>query len=152
MIRKVLAEELKNLDVYLPDLGCTVGEELLRPTRIYVKPLLHVIGEFGKDIKGISHITGGGFYENVPRMLPNGVRARIEVKKIPEKPIFNLLAQKGSIPVRDMYNTFNMGVGLVIAVSANRKSAVAGALRAQGETPIVLGQCERGEKGVDLVW
>ena len=114
--------------------------------------MLRVIREFGKDIKGVSHMTGGGFYENIPRMLPEGVRALIDIGKIPKHPIFDILAQKGSIPERDMYNTFNMGLGLVIAVSAGKSDAVIDALRSHGEAAMYIGQCEKGEKGVDLIW
>jgi len=152
LVRKVFANELNDLGAYVPELGCTIGEELLRPTRIYVKPLLHTIRLFGKDIKGISNITGGGFYENIPRMLPDGVRARIEINKIPKKPVFDLLAQKGSIPARDMYNTFNMGVGILLTAGADKADSIISALRDQGETPLYIGQCETGEKGVDLIW
>jgi len=152
LVRKVFAKDLGNLGAYSPDLGCTLGEELLRPTRIYVKPLLHVIRKFGKDIKGVSNITGGGHNENVPRMLPDGVRAHIEVSGIPKIPIFEILAYKGKIPESDMYNTFNMGVGLVMTVSESSADAVMAALREQGETPLHIGYCLNGEKGVDLLW
>jgi phosphoribosylformylglycinamidine cyclo-ligase len=152
LVRKVFSDELKALDTYITELGCTLGEELLRPTRIYVKPLLSVIKRFGKDVKGVSNITGGGFYENIPRMLPDGVRARVDVTKIPELPIFAILSRKGSIKKRDMYNTFNMGAGLVIAVGEDKADAVAAALTECGETPLIIGQCESGDKGVDLLW
>ena len=150
LVRKIFADELSNLDKHMPELGCTFGEELLRPTRIYVKPLLHVIQKFDKSIKGISNITGGGFHENIPRMLPDGIRARVEVQRIPQQPIFTMIAQKGSIPAHDMYGTFNMGVGLVITVNAKETDGIIAALREQGETPLLIGQCEQGEKGVDL--
>ena len=152
LVRKVFADELDDLGVYVPELGSTLGEELLRPTKIYVKPLLHVIKRFGTNIKGISNITGGGFYENIPRMLPNGVRALVEASTIPKQPIFNMLAQKGSIPEHDMYNTFNMGIGLAMAVSANKAGAVIAALREHGESPVLIGLCLKGEKGVDVIW
>ena len=152
LVRKVFANELDALGKHMPELGCSLGEELLRPTKIYVKPLLNAIKQFGKNIKGISHITGGGFYENIPRMLPENVRARIEVAKIPLKPIFSMLAQKGSIPKHDMYNTFNMGLGLVLAVSESKADIILAALRKSGELPLMIGRCEKGEKGVDLIW
>ena len=152
LVRKVLAEELGSLDKNVPDLGCTLGEELLRPTRIYVMTLLHLIKQFGKTIKGICNITGGGYYENIPRMLPSGVRARVETSRIPVMPVFEYLKGKGSIPVSDMYNTFNMGIGLVIAVSGDGAADVMPVLRELGETPIIIGNCIRGEKGVDLLW
>ena len=152
LVRKVFAEELGNLEAYAPELGCTLGEELLRPTRIYVKPLLDLTKRFGKDIKGISNITGGGYYENIPRMLPQGVRARIDVSKVQPKPIFSMLSQKGSLPKRDMYNTFNMGIGLAIAVSEDKADEVMAVLRELEEMPMAIGRCENGEKGVDLLW
>ncbi|MCL2228051.1 MAG: phosphoribosylformylglycinamidine cyclo-ligase, partial [Oscillospiraceae bacterium] len=152
LVRKVFAEDLGRLDTYVPELGRTLGEELLTPTKIYVKSLLSVIKEFGKDIKGISNISGGGYNENVPRMLPDGIGARIEVPKIPTKPIFSMLAKKGAIPKDDMYNTFNMGVGLVMAVSEDKADAVMAALRKCGETPHPIGSCIDSDKGVDLLW
>ena len=151
LVRKVFANELNSLGTHMPDLGCTLGEELLRPTAIYVKTILHLINQFGKDIKGVSNITGGGHYENLPRMLPEGIRARVDTTKIPQQPIFPMLAKKGSIPIRDMYNTFNMGVGVVLAVSAEKTDAVMSAVRLQGETPLLIGYCENGEKGVDIM-
>jgi phosphoribosylformylglycinamidine cyclo-ligase len=117
-----------------------------------VKPLLQIIGQFGKDIKGISNITGGGFYENIPRMLPDGIRARVDVSAVPKNPVFDIIARKGSIPARDMYNTFNMGVGLVMAVSENKAGDVMSALREHGEIPLHIGKCETGEKGVEVIW
>jgi len=152
LVRKVFADELGSLHAYMPDLGCTLGEELLRPTKIYVKPLLQAIRQFGKSIKGISNITGGGFYENIPRILPVGVRARIEVSKIPKIPIFDMIEKKGSIPVHDMYNTFNMGLGLAITVGENDADAVMSVLRAHGEAPVHIGHIAVGERGVDLAW
>jgi len=151
LVRKVFADELNSLGAYVPDLGCTLGEELLRPTRIYVKPLLRLIGEFGKDIKGICNITGGGFFENIPRILPDNIRARVETSSIPQKPIFAILSKKGSIPFSDMYNTFNMGVGLVIAVGEDKADAVISFLTRQGETPVHIGYCVEGERGVDIL-
>lgn len=150
LVRKVLANEIRDLNRYYPDLGCTLGEELLRPTKIYVKPILDVTAQFGKDIKGICNITGGGFYENIPRMLPDGVRAVIEKNRIPRKPVFDVIMRKGSIPERDMYNTFNMGAGLFMAVSRDSADAVMGALRGSGESPFFAGCCISGEKGVDI--
>ena len=152
LVRKVFADNLHNLDVNISELGCTLGEELLRPTKIYVKPLLHAIKQFGKDIKGICHITGGGFYENIPRMLPEGAGACIDVSKINKPPIYDIIAQKGSIPVRDMYNTFNMGIGLVLAVSEDKSDCVMSVFRDLGETPVHLGYCVNNNKGVDIVW
>lgn len=152
LVRKIFHAELNCLDVYSSELGCTLGEELLRPTKIYVKALLDVIKLFGGEIKGICNITGGGFYENVPRMLPEGIRANIDATKFPQKPIFGILAKKGGIPMRDMYNTFNMGIGIAMTVSANKADAIMSALRGQGEDPVYIGNCENGEKGVNLTW
>jgi len=152
LVRKVFKDELRDLGAYVPDLGCTLGEELLRPTKIYVKALLGAVNRFGKDIKGICHITGGGHFENIPRMLPEGVRAVIDMSKLPKPPIFDILAQKGSIPARDMYNTFNMGVGLVIAVSEEIADPIMSLLREQGETPIHIGYCTKNDRGVDIAW
>jgi phosphoribosylformylglycinamidine cyclo-ligase len=152
LVRKVFADNLHNVDVNISELGCTLGEELLRPTKIYVRPLLHGIKQFGKDIKGICHITGGGFYENIPRMLPEGAGACIDVSKINKPPIYDIIAQKGSIPVRDMYNTFNMGIGLVLAVSEDKSDRVMSVFRDLGETPVHLGYCVNNNKGVDIVW
>jgi len=152
LVRKVFADELNDLDMYIPDLGCTLGEELLRPTIIYVKPLLQLIRKFGKDIKGISHITGGGYYENLPRILPEGISARIEASKLPKAPIFDIIARKGSIPARDMYNTFNMGIGLVAVVSEDKADLVMSVLNDQGETPSHIGYCIKSDIGVDIVW
>jgi len=151
LVRRVFADDLKNLSIYMPDLGCTLGEELLRPTKVYVQPLLYVIRRFGKDIKGISNITGGGLFENVPRMLPEDVRAVIGAANLPKMPVFDILARKGGIPARDMYNTFNMGAGVVLAVGADKADAVMAALSGQGESPILLGHCVSGERGLDLV-
>ena len=152
LVRKVFADKLNALDAHIPDLGCTLGEELLRPTRIYVKPLLRLIKQFGKGIKSISHITGGGHYENIPRMLPDGIRARVDASKFPETPIFDMIAKKGSIPVRDMYNTFNMGIGLVIFVCEDIADPVMSFLREQGEIPVHIGYCVNNDRGVDVEW
>ena len=145
-------DELNDLSAYMPELGCPLGEELLRPTRVYVKPLLQAVRQFGKAIKGICNITGGGLYENIPRMLPEGIMARLETSKFQKMPIFDVLAHKGGIPRRDMYNTFNMGVGLALAVSAEEADAVVEALRGLGEAPSIIGECIESERGVQLLW
>ena len=152
LVRKVFADELHSLDAYMPDLACTLGEELLRPTRIYVKPILNLLKTFGKDIKSICNITGGGYYENVPRMLPEGIRAKIEASRIPELPIFSMLSKKGTIPTRDMFSTFNMGIGLALTVGEDSAEAAMSYLREQGETPLLIGHCISGLKGVDIIW
>lgn len=152
LVRKVFGPTAQNLAEHVPELGKTLGEELLTPTRIYVKPMLHLIRTLGLDIRGISHITGGGLYENMPRMLPDGTRARLDTKKFPENPIFSLLSERGKIPARDMYNTFNMGIGMVMAAAEPDCAAVMEALAESGEAPVILGHCEDGEKGVELLW
>ena len=150
LVRKVFADDFDNLTATVPDLGHSLGEELLTPTKIYVKPLLNAIAEFGKDIKGISHITGGGFFENIPRILPTDIIAHIETSTLPQKPIFDILAKKGNIPKRDMYNTFNMGIGMVLIVSKDKADAIVSTLFSVGERPIIIGCCEKGEKGIEL--
>ena len=152
LVRKVFNVGKSNVLEFVPELGKTLGDELLTPTRIYVRQVLTLIEKFGKDIKGISHITGGGFFENIPRMLPEGVRAEIDTTSFPTPPVFTLLSQKGGIPQRDMYNTFNMGIGLVIAVPDIAATAVVSALSDIGETAYIIGSCNAAEKGVDLLW
>ena len=152
LVRKVFNVGANNVMEFVPELGKTLGEELLTPTRIYVRQVLDLIGSFGTAIKGISHITGGGFYENVPRMLPDGVCAEIDVNSFPTPPVFSLLSEKGQIPLRDMYNTFNMGIGLVIAASPERAGDIISALETKGEKAYLIGTCKTGEKGVDLKW
>ena len=152
LVRKIFASELSCLGDYCPDLGCTLGEELLRPTKVYVNPLASLIDRFGRRIKGICNITGGGFFENIPRMLPNGVRARINTRDIPEKPIFSLLSKKGAVPANDMYNTFNMGIGIMLAVGEETAGAAISLLREHGETPVHIGDCVNNDRGVDLIW
>ena len=126
-----------------------MGEELLTPTKIYVKAIQSLMGKV--DVKGISHITGGGFYENVPRMLPEGICAKIEKSAMPVPPVFGLIAKTGGIPERDMYNTFNMGAGLVLSVAAEDASRAVAAISAAGEKAYIIGECVNGEKGVELV-
>ena len=152
LVRSIFDTEMQNLSEYYTDLGCTLGEELLRPTKIYVKQLLTVIRAFPGDIKGICNITGGGLYENIPRVLPEGIRASVNATKFPQMPIFSLVAKKGNIPIRDLYNTFNMGIGVVIIVSETKVDSVMATLREQGEKPIDIGVCESGDKGLDLTW
>lgn len=149
LIRKVFHVNKETLSVYYDELGATLGETLLTPTKIYVKALKEV-RQAGITIKGCSHITGGGFYENVPRMLPEGVRAVIEKDSYEVPAIFKLLAAKGDIAEEMMYNTFNMGLGMVIAVSPEDKEKTIAAIEAAGETAYVVGRIEEGEKGVTL--
>ena len=148
LVRKTLGINEKAVRRYIDEFGKTLGEELLTPTKIYVKAIQALMGKV--EVKGISHITGGGFYENVPRMLPDGICARIEKKAMPVPPVFELIAKTGKIPERDMYNTFNMGAGLVLAVAAEDASRAVAAISAAGEQAYVIGECVAGEKGVVL--
>ena len=149
LVRKVFEMTKESLDTYYEELGTTLGEALLAPTRIYVKALKEV-KEAGVRIHGCSHITGGGFYENVPRMLKEGTRAVIEKNSYDVPAIFRLLAEKGSIEEKMMYNTYNMGLGMVLAVSPEDADKTMEAVRKAGDTPYVVGHIEAGEKGVDL--
>lgn len=130
------------------ELSATLGETLLTPTRIYVKPALAAIE--AADVKAISHITGGGFYENIPRMLKDGLTAKIEKAAVPVLPIFGLIQAAGNIPERDMFNTFNMGVGLCVAVSKETTQKAIDAFKAAGEEAVVLGEVTQGDEGVVL--
>ena len=137
------------LDTYYDSLGCTLGEALLTPTRIYVKALKS-IKEAGVTVKACSHITGGGFYENVPRMLIDGTRAVIRKDSYQIPPIFNMLSVDGDIEEHMMYNTFNMGLGMIVAVDEADVDRAMEAIRSAGDDPYVVGRIEAGEKGVDL--
>ena len=149
LVRKVFEMTKESLDTYYEELGGTLGETLITPTRIYVKALKS-IKESGVRIKGCSHITGGGFYENIPRMLPEGVNAVIEKDSYEIPHVFGLLARKGQIAEEMMYNTFNMGLGMVVAVDPSDADRTMEAVRAAGEQPYVVGRIEAGEKGVTL--
>ncbi|MCC8061274.1 MAG: phosphoribosylformylglycinamidine cyclo-ligase [Clostridiales bacterium] len=151
LVRKVFEKEMtkEGLAAYYDELGATLGETLLAPTRIYVKALKSVRNA-GVCVKACSHITGGGFYENVPRMLKDGTRAVIKKDSYEVPAIFGLLARKGDIAETMMYNTFNMGIGMIVAVDPADTEAAMAAMRAAGETPYVVGQIEAGEKGVSL--
>lgn len=148
LVRKVFDINEKTILSTYDELDKPLGEELLTPTRIYVKPLLALMDEV--RVNAISHITGGGFYENVPRMLKNGFTAVIEKDKCFKKPIFELIEKIGKIPERDMYNTFNMGTGLVIAVDAENADKAVEILNANGEQAAVIGEIKAGETGVEL--
>ena len=150
LVRKVFDMTKDSLDTYYDELGKTLGEALIAPTKIYVKALRSV-KEAGVRIKGCSHITGGGFYENVPRMLKDGVCAVIEKDSYPIPPIFTLMAKKGEIDEKMMYNTYNMGIGMVMAVDAADVEKTMEAVKAAGETPYVIGRIEAGDKDVKLV-
>ena len=151
LVRKVFEKEMnkEGLNTYYDSLGKTLGEALLAPTRIYVKALKN-IKKSGVTVKACSHITGGGFYENVPRMLKDGVRAVIRKDSYPVPPIFKLLAEKGKIEAKMMYNTFNMGLGMVVAVDEADVDKTMAAIKAAGDQPYVVGTIENGEKGVTL--
>lgn len=149
LVRKVFDMTREALETYHDSLGCTLGEALLAPTKIYVKAL-RSIREAGVTVKACSHITGGGFYENIPRMLKDGTRAVIRRDSYPIPPIFGLLARTGGIEEQMMYNTYNMGLGMVFAVDPADADKAMEAIRAAGETPYVVGEIEAGEKGVSL--
>ncbi len=147
--RKVFEMTKESLDTYYDELGKTLGEALIEPTRIYVKALKSV-KDAGITIKGCSHITGGGFYENIPRMLPDGVRAQVKKDSYEVPAIFKLLAKKGDIDEHMMYNTYNMGVGMCLAIDPADADKTIAAIEAAGDKAFVLGTVVAGEKGVDL--
>lgn len=149
LVRKVFRMTTESLNRYYDELGTTLGEALLAPTKIYVKALKSV-KEAGVTVKACSHITGGGFYENIPRMLPEGKQAVVEKNSYPVPPIFAMLQREGEIEEQMMYNTYNMGLGMVLAVDAADVDKTMEAIRAAGETPYVVGRVEDGEKGVVL--
>lgn len=149
LVRKVFDITPESLNTYYDELGKTLGEALIAPTRIYVKALKNVKNA-GVKVKGCSHITGGGFYENVPRMLPEGIKAVIEKDSYTVPPIFGLIAKNGEIAEEMMYNTFNMGLGMVIALDPKDVDTAMAAIKAAGDTPYVVGKCVAGDKGVEL--
>ena len=149
LVRKVFSMDKDTLDTYHEELGKTLGETLLAPTKIYVKALRSV-KKAGILIKGCSHITGGGFYENIPRMLPDGVKAVIQKDSYEVPAIFKMLAKEGEIAEEMMYNTFNMGIGMVLAVDSADAEKTVQALTDAGETAYVIGEIAEGEKGVIL--
>ena len=149
LVRKVFQVEKGGLDRRYADLGQTLGETLLTPTRIYVKPVLALL-KAGVRIRSISHITGGGFYENIPRSLAEGMTARIERSAVRVLPIFDIIAREGGIPERDMFNTFNMGVGMSVIVPADEASAALDVLRGCGVEAYAFGELVEGDGGVIL--
>ena len=149
LVRKVFEMTKESLTTYYDELGTTLGEALIAPTKIYVKALKS-IKDAGVTVKGCSHITGGGFYENIPRMLPEGVCAMVEKDSYEVPAIFKLLQEKGGIEETMMYNTYNMGLGMVLAVAKEDQEKTMEAIKAAGETPYVVGRIEAGEKGVTL--
>ena len=151
LVRKVLnITSRAALDIHVSQLGHTLGEELLRPTRIYVRAL-RCLRQQGVTVKAVSHITGGGLYENVPRMMKDGLTARIQKSAFPVPPIFEVIQRAGEIPERDMYNTFNMGIGLVIAIPNGEVGAALDVLTRAGEQAYVIGSVVKGDDGVVLV-
>ena len=149
LVRKVFDMTKESLDTYYDELGKTLGEALLAPTRIYVKAMKSVKNA-GVKVKGCSHITGGGFYENIPRMLPDGIRAVVKKDSYEVPAIFRLMQKKGNITDEMMYNTYNMGLGMVLALDPADVDKTMEALKAAGETAYVVGTCEIGEKGVTI--
>ena len=149
LARKVFEMTKESLDTYYDELGKTLGEALLAPTRIYVKAL-KAVKNAGVKVKGCSHITGGGFYENIPRMLPDGVRAVVKKDSYEVPAIFKLLQKTGNIEEQMMYNTYNMGIGMVVAVDPADVEKTMAAMKEAGDTPYIIGQIEAGEKGVTL--
>lgn len=149
LVRKIVFEKTNlNIDNFIPELGKTIGEELLIPTRIYTDPVYYMVERF--NIKGICHITGGGFYENIPRMLPDGLTAHIDTNIIDTPEIFNLLQKWGNISTKEMYSTFNMGVGMILVVSKEELEEVMKFLEEKEEKYYILGKIKKGFEGVVL--
>ena len=148
LVRKVFDVENADLGQYYGELGCELGEELLRPTKIYVRPVLAAVE--AADVRGISHITGGGFYENIPRCIPDGLCAKIEKKTLRIPPIFPLLSRMGGISERDMFNTFNMGTGMVLVAAKDSADKALAALHSLGQEAGVIGEIVSGEEKVAL--
>ncbi|MDD2954711.1 MAG: phosphoribosylformylglycinamidine cyclo-ligase [Oscillospiraceae bacterium] len=148
LVRKVFDIEHADLSAYADRLGAPLGETLLTPTKIYVKPILKLLEEV--KVKSISHITGGGFYENIPRALPKGFKAVIDQSAVEVLPIFDLIREVGNIPLRDMFNTFNMGVGMCVIVDKADAEKACRILCEQGEKAYVIGQVKAGEHGVEM--
>ena len=150
LVRKVFEMTKESLDTYYDELGTTLGEALIAPTKIYVKAMKSVKNA-GVTVKGCSHITGGGFYENIPRMLPDGVSARVNKDSYPVLPIFKLLQKTGGIEEKMMYNTYNMGLGMVLALDPKDVDAAIRAIEEAGEKAYVVGEIIEGDKQVELV-
>ena len=146
LVRRVFNVENANLNRFVPELSCSIGEALLCPTKIYVKPMTSLFGAV--TVKAVSHITGGGFYENIPRSIPQGFGAKIERSSVRVLPIFGLIAKTGNIPERDMFNTFNMGVGMSVVVSKNDADKALSVLRENGEDAYIIGETVKSDEGV----
>lgn len=149
LVRKVFDVENGDLGKTYDELGMSLGEALLVPTRIYVKPVIKAIQKF--NIHGISHITGGGFYENIPRSVPDGLMARVEKSRIDIPPIFELLQKTGGIPERDMFNTYNMGVGMCVIADAADADACVKLFNAEGEKAYIIGEVVKGEDKIEII-
>ena len=148
LVRKIFDVNKENLNEYKEELGMTLGECLLTPTKIYVKPVMKVLEQV--EVKGISHVTGGGFYENLPRMLKDGVSIEIDKESYPVLPIFKMIMEKANIPERDMYNTFNMGIGMALIVDNKDVEKTIEILKENGEKAYVIGKIVEGNKEVTI--
>ena len=148
LVRKVFDVNTSNLSMHFDELGATLGETLLTPTKIYVKPVLKLMESV--TVKSVSHITGGGFYENIPRSLPKGISAHVKKSDVQILPIFELIARTGHIPERDMFNTFNMGVGMILSVAQEDADKAVEILKSAGEDAYILGELVESEEGVIL--
>ena len=149
LVRKVFDMTKESLDTYYDELGTTLGEALIAPTRIYVKAL-KAVKDGGVTLKGCSHITGGGFYENIPRMMSQGLTAKINKAAVPVLPVFQVMQKEGNISEHDMFNTFNMGVGMCAVVPAEQADEAIEAVRVSGEEAVLLGEVTTGDEGVVL--
>ena len=149
ILRKIIDIKEENIKDYKEELGMTLGEALLTPTKIYVKPILTLLEQV--SVKGISHITGGGFYENMPRMLREGVSLKIQKESYPVLPIFKLIQKEGNVPERDMYNTFNMGIGMAIIVKKEEAKKAIEILEQQGEKAYEIGEVVEGNKEIEII-
>jgi phosphoribosylformylglycinamidine cyclo-ligase len=148
LVRKIFDINSQKLNEYNEDLGRTLGEELLAPTRIYVKTILSLMKKYA--IKGIANITGGGFIENIPRMLPEGLKAVIHKGTWPVLPVFELIQKLGNVEERDMYNTFNMGIGMVLAVSPEIAPFVVAEANSLGEKAYIIGEVAKGKEKIEI--
>lgn len=152
IVKEVFEPTTRALSRHMPELSCTLGDELLKPSAMYARPILYLTQTLGLNIKGMAHITSGGIIENIPQILPEGIRACITPGNIPIPSIFDLISQKGGIPLDQMFRTFNMGTGLILVVEKADVGLVYNALIEVGERPYMAGYCVSGERGVDLVW
>lgn len=148
LVRKIFNISEKNINMHIDELGHTLGEELLTPTKIYVKSVLALTEKI--NIKAISHITGGGFFENIPRMLKPDTTAQIELASLPKLPVFSMMQHQGNIPEREMYNTFNMGIGMCMVVSKEQADRAVEELNSMGEQAYIIGSVVSGGEGVSL--